>query len=93
MHDILEGVLQYETKEMLKHYIKVERHLTLEILNDQIAKYDFGYYNDKNRPSPITEAKFSSNDNSLKQHGKLKCAESTQLKLGTHTAVLASRLL
>ena len=75
MHDIL-GVLQYETKEMLKHYIKVECHLTLEILNDRIAKYDFGYYNDQNRPSPITEAKFSSNDNSLKQHGKLKCPKS-----------------
>ena len=68
MHDILEGVLQYETKEILKYYIKVERLLKLEILNDRIAKYDFGYYNDKNRPSPINEAKFSSNDNSLKQH-------------------------
>jgi hypothetical protein len=78
MHDILEGVLQYETKEMLKHYIKVEHHLTLEILNDRITKYDFGYYNDKNRPSPITEAKFSSNDNSLKQHGKLKSSESSK---------------
>ncbi|XP_028418114.1 uncharacterized protein LOC114543241 [Dendronephthya gigantea] len=72
MHDILEGVLQYETKEMLKHYIKVERYLTLEILNDRIAKYDFGYYNDSNRPSPITEQKLSSNDNNLKQHGKFK---------------------
>ena len=69
MHDILEGVLQYETKEMLKNFIKVEHYLTLKILNDRIAKYDFGYYNDTNKPSPITEAKFSSNDNSLKQHG------------------------
>ncbi|CAB4030340.1 Hypothetical predicted protein, partial [Paramuricea clavata] len=68
MHDILEGVLQYETKEMLKNFIKVEHYLTLKILNDRIAKYDFGYYNDTNKPSPITEAKFSSNDNSLKQH-------------------------
>lgn len=71
MHDILEGVLQYETKELLKNYIKEERYITLETLNDQIAKYDFGYYNDTNKPSPITEEKLSSHDNSLKQHGKL----------------------
>lgn len=72
MHDILEGVLQYEVKEMLKKYIKVEHHLTLEELNGRIARYDFGYYNDKNKPSLISEQKFSSNDNSLKQHGMLK---------------------
>ena len=52
MHDILEGILQYEIKKMLKNYIKVEHYLTLEVLNSWIAKYDFGYYNDKNRPSP-----------------------------------------
>jgi hypothetical protein len=72
MHDILEGVLQYEVKEMLKNYIKVEHYFTLEVLNNHISRYDFGYYNDKNKPSPISEQKFSSNDNSLKQHGKLK---------------------
>ena len=44
MHDILEGVLQYKIKEMLKNYIKVENYLTLEVLNSRIAKYDFGYY-------------------------------------------------
>jgi hypothetical protein len=72
MHDILEGVLQYEVKEMLKHFIKVEHYLSLDILNDRITRYDFGYYNDKNKPSPITEQKLLSNDNSLKQHGKFK---------------------
>ena len=72
MHDILEGVLQYEVKEMLKSYIKEEHYFTLEELNGHISRYDFGYYNDKNRPSPITQQKFSSNNNSLKQHGKLK---------------------
>ena len=71
MHDILEGVLQYEVKELLKHYIKVQHLFTLEHLNHQIASYDFGYYNDKNRPSQITELKLSSADNSLRQHGKI----------------------
>ena len=69
MHDILEGVLQYEVKEMLKAFIKVHRYFTLEFLNNRISKYDFGYYNDKNKPSLISEAKFASTDNSLKQNG------------------------
>ena len=72
MHDILEGVLQYEAKEMLKRFIHVNSFFTLEELNNRIAAYDFGYYNDKNRPSPIIESKLSSTDNSLKQHGKCK---------------------
>jgi hypothetical protein len=70
MHDILEGVLQYEMKEMLKLFIKKERYFTLDMLNDCISAYDFGYYNDKNKPSLITDAKFASKDNSLKQNGK-----------------------
>ncbi len=70
MHDILEGLLQYETKEMLKQFIKVDSFFSLEELNRRIGKFDFGYYNDKNKPAPITEQKLSSNDNSLKQHGK-----------------------
>ena len=69
MHDILEGILQYETKEMLKAFIKVDRYFTLEWLNNRISKFDFGYHNDKNKPSLISEAKFSSADNSLKQNG------------------------
>ena len=46
--------------------------LYLGNVKNHISRYDFGYYNDKNKPSPISEQKFSSNDNSLKQHGKLK---------------------
>ena len=72
MHDILEGVLHYEMKEMLKDFVKMHRLFTLEELNARIARFDLGYYNDKNKPSPITEEKLSSNDNSLKQHGELK---------------------
>jgi hypothetical protein len=33
MHDILEGVLQYECKEMLKVFIFVEKHFSLDQLN------------------------------------------------------------
>ena len=70
MYDILEGALHYEMKEMLKDFIKNEAYLTVDELNNRLSKFDFGYYNDANKPSPITEKKLSSNDNSLKQHGR-----------------------
>ena len=70
MHDILEGVLQYEVKELLLQLIKVKRLFTLEELNRRAACFDFGYYNDTNKPSPIGENKLNSADHSLKLHGK-----------------------
>jgi hypothetical protein len=48
MHDVLEGVLQYECKEMLKEFILKEKYLTLEQLNDRMTQFDYGYFNDKN---------------------------------------------
>ena len=37
-------------------------------LNDRIKRFDYGYYNDKDRPSPITQTTLSSDRNSLKQN-------------------------
>lgn len=71
MHDILEGVLQYEMKEMLKAFIKIQHYLTLDCLNSRITSFDFGYYNDKNKPTLISETKFASKDNTLRQNGML----------------------
>ena len=47
MHDILEGVLQNEVKELLKHYIKAEHHFALEHFNHQVVSYNLGYCNEK----------------------------------------------
>ena len=52
MHDVLEGVLQYEAKELLKYCINEQRYVTLAQLNHSIVSFDFGYYNDTNKPSP-----------------------------------------
>jgi hypothetical protein len=41
MHDVLEGVLQYETKELLKYCIRQENFLTLAQLNENIQSFDF----------------------------------------------------
>ena len=69
MHDLLEGVLQYECKEMLKTFINEEKFLTLDQLNERIKRIDFGYYNDKNRPSPISQKALNNANNSLKLKG------------------------
>ena len=69
MHDILEGVLQYVIKELLKVFIFEKKYFRLDDLNGRIATFDFGYHNDTNKPAPIQAQKLTSNDNSLKQHG------------------------
>ena len=52
MHDILEGVLHYEMKEMMKNFIKIEGFLTVDELNrrisDFIAIVQTHYYEVKN---------------------------------------------
>lgn len=72
MHDLLEGVLQYECKEMLKIFINEQKYLTLNQLNKRIKRFDFGYYNDKNKPSPISQQTLNNGNNSLKQKGLCK---------------------
>lgn len=69
MHDLLEGVLQYECKEMLKIFISEQKYLTLDQLNERIKRFDYGYYNDKNKPSPISLQTLNNSNNSLKQKG------------------------
>lgn len=74
MHDLLEGVLQYECKEMLKIFINEQKYLTLNQLNERIKRFDFGYYNDKNKPSPISHLTLNNGNNSLKQKGLCESA-------------------
>ena len=69
MHDLLEGVLQYECKEMLKTFINEQKYLTLSQQKERLKRFDFGYYNDKNKPSPISQQTLNNSNNSLKQKG------------------------
>lgn len=69
MHDILEGVLQYECKEVLKVFVNEEKYFTLDQSNERIRDFDYGYYNDKNKPSTIALKTLNSETNSLKQKG------------------------
>lgn len=41
MHDVLEGSLQYEVKELLKHLIRSEKDFSLKDLNEIIESFPF----------------------------------------------------
>lgn len=54
MHVLLEGLVPYETKLMLKKLIDESRCFTLKVLNQRIESFDYGYMNKKNKPTVIT---------------------------------------
>jgi len=69
MHDVLEGSLQYEVKELLKHFIYVERYFTLGILTDGINDFPYVLSDKATRPAMIVPSVLASNDHSIKQKG------------------------
>ena len=68
MHDILEGVLQYEVK-LLLHVMVDNECFTLEHFNSRLQNVELGYMECKNRPTLIATSTFNSDGNSLKQNG------------------------
>ena len=69
MHDILEGSLQYEVKELLKHLIQAEHFFTLKELNESIEGFPYVASDKATKPSIIAPQVLSSSDESLKQKG------------------------
>lgn len=65
MHDILEGVAPLEVRLMLQHFIYEERLFTVELLNHRISSFNYGYGNEKNKPSVILNLR--SSDNAVRQ--------------------------
>ena len=70
MHDVLEGVLQFEAKLLLRQFIHHDHYFTLAQLNQQIEALELGFSEVKNRPTPISHATLQEGDNHLKQSGK-----------------------
>ena len=68
MHDLMEGVLQYETKLMLCHYIN-NRNFTLENLNVAIENLELCSNMQSDRPTIIKATTLHSEGNLLKQKG------------------------
>lgn len=69
MHILLEGVVPYETKFLLKFLIDDQKCLTLKKLNGRLECFDYGYMNIKNKPSPINREVINSADTKFKQSG------------------------
>lgn len=69
-HDVLEGVLQYEVKLMLKHMIYVEQYFSLDFLNTRLENIELSCTEAKNRPTCISSITMSSGGNTLKQSDK-----------------------
>ena len=57
MHDLLEGVIPYELKVMLTHFISNCHYFTLKQLNEQLLNYDFGYTEASDKPSALHDVK------------------------------------
>jgi len=72
MHDLLEGVLQYETKLLLKHCLH-NCYFTLDILNRSIEYLELPYGTESDRPSPITSKIPTKPGGRLNQKGKYEC--------------------
>jgi len=72
MHDILEGSLQYEVKELLKHFIYIHKYLTLDELNKIINEFPYVLSEKATRPATIAPNVLASSDHSIKQKGYLQ---------------------
>lgn len=75
MHDVLEGVLQYETKLVLIHMTQTCHYLTIKHLNHLITSVNLGYMEASSR---LTEISLS--DDKLKQNGEVHFFRHTLLK-------------
>ena len=65
MHDLLEGTMQYEIKELLKSLTQ-RGFISLQDINCWIALFPYSACDAVNKPSPVS---LSSADHSLKQTG------------------------
>ena len=69
MHDVIEGSLAFETKELLKHLI-AEHVINIDALNEAIRLFPYSGSDAVNKPSPNMSTKsLSSADHSLRLNG------------------------
>lgn len=69
MHDVLEGSLPYEVKEMLNHYFR-SKIISYREFSAIVESFPYCGSDTCNKPAPITNTTFSSADHSLKQSGE-----------------------
>jgi len=68
MHDLLEGVVPFTIKCVLKHFVKTRNLFTIYQFNDRLNNFRYGPIEKCNKPSPnFTPAMLNSNSKKLKQ--------------------------
>ena len=69
MHDVLEGCVQFEMKELINVLID-RKYITLDLLNDRILSFPFNGSDAVDKPSIIYPATLKRSDHSVKQKGE-----------------------
>ncbi|XP_028418042.1 uncharacterized protein LOC114542794 isoform X2 [Dendronephthya gigantea] len=59
MHDILEGVLPFQIKVMLRKFIMVDKFFTLDQFNHALSAFPYGVCDIKNKPSLVKNVNLS----------------------------------
>lgn len=72
MHDVLEGTLVYEVKELIK-YLHSSSICSLKHINRKLKSFPYGYAEVAAKPSEITIDHLSASDHKLKQNGMQTC--------------------
>eukprot|EP00102_Acyrthosiphon_pisum_P011772 XP_008180637.1 PREDICTED: uncharacterized protein LOC103308656 [Acyrthosiphon pisum] len=62
MHDLLEGVCNYDMSSIIRNFILEFKYFSLEALNNRIQFFDYGPSEIKNRPPLINEHSLKSNN-------------------------------
>lgn len=69
MHDILEGTAQTTLRCLIRHLVYDEKLFSLSTLNKRISSFNYGFTEQKNKPSEISQFSLQSSD-TLKQSGE-----------------------
>jgi hypothetical protein len=78
MHDILEGTAQLTLKCLIHHLIYDRKLFSFSTHNERISSFQYGFAEQKNKPSIISQASFRLSD-TLKQSGILLYAHVTHV--------------
>lgn len=70
MHDVLEGVVQYELKLLIRYCIDCQ-YFRRRALEPIMERFELGYMETTSRPTPISPKTIKAKDNLLKQNGML----------------------
>lgn len=66
MHDLFEGVVQYEIKLVLSHCCK-EKYFSLQQFNQWLLNFDYGHSEVADKPTPITSTHLHADSKHLRQ--------------------------